>query len=56
MLSPWIETLADFEVNFVYVQGQIYSAPNALSHCPMAVAVLSLNDNMVLQEVVTKAQ
>ena len=40
----------------VYVPGQIHSAPDALSCCPMVAAVLSLSDNIVLQEAVTMAQ
>ena len=56
MLSPWLQTLAVLGANFVYVLGQIYSAPDALSHRPMAAAVLSLSDNIVLLEAVTKAQ
>ena len=40
---------------FCMLPGQIYSAPDALSCHPMAAAVLSLSDNMVLQEAVAKA-
>ena len=54
--ARWLETLADYDANFVYVPGRIHSAPDALSRRPMAAAVLSLSDNMVLQEAVTKAQ
>ena len=52
----WLETLADYDANFVYVQGKIHFAPDALSYHPMAAAVLSLSDNMVLKEAVTKVQ
>ena len=54
--ARWLETLADYDANFAYVPGRIHSAADALSRHPMAAAVLSLRDNMVLQEAVTKAQ
>ena len=53
--THWFKTLADYDANFVYVPGQFYSAPDALSCYPMAAAVLSLSDYMVLQEAVAKA-
>ena len=48
--------MPDYVAKFVYVLGQIHSAPDALSYHPMAPAVLSLSDNMVLQESMAKAQ
>ena len=36
------------------MQGQIHSKPDNLSHHPIAVAVLNLSNNMVLQGAETK--
>ena len=33
--AHWLETLAEYDANFVYVPGQIHSAPGALSYCLM---------------------
>ena len=49
-------SLADYYANFVYMPGQIYFALDALSHRPMAAAMLILSDNMVLQGAATKTQ
>ena len=54
--TSWLETLADYDANFVYVVGQIHSASNTLSCHPIVACVISLSDNIVLQEAITKAQ
>ena len=54
--ARWLETLADYDANFVYVPGQIHSAPDTLLNCRISGAVLSISDNMVLQEAITKEQ